>query len=59
MKKIILFTIVSISLSFTFCGGKEMNNPADGSDSGPCYRNEGEPPHQHSKTADTDSIKGK
>ena len=42
MKKLILFSIVAISLSFTFCGGKEMNDPADSSNVGPCYKNESE-----------------
>ena len=57
MKKLILFSIIFISLSFTFCGGKEMDDPADGSNSGPTYRNEFDDPR--TKDVEADSTKNK
>lgn len=45
-----LFVLASF-FAMTACGGKEMNNPADGSNNGPTYLNDSELPYADSTSA--------
>ncbi len=51
MKKTVINLVILSAIFFaaTACGGKEMNDPADGSGSGPSYLNESELPHNRGK----------
>lgn len=58
MKKtaINLFLVFATFFAITACGGKEMNDPADGSNEGPSYRNESDPlPLRSNDTTSTGS----
>lgn len=57
MKKLILFSVVLLGLTFTFCGGKDMDGTPDGSDEGPTYLNEFEDPKKLEADADSTSTK--